>query len=72
MTRSAGIIYRAYEERALMIDNALQGVKVGYSFNDNWHVKAFTGRQKQQFDLYGTIVRVAHWRALSSLTPHAT
>ncbi|MEY4205168.1 MAG: hypothetical protein RL013_2872 [Bacteroidota bacterium] len=53
----AGIIYRAYEERALMIDNALQGVKVGYSFNDNWHVKAFTGRQKQQFDLYGTIVR---------------
>lgn len=53
----SGIIYRAYEERALMIDNALMGVKVGYALNDNWHIKGFTGRQKQQFNLYGTIVR---------------
>ncbi len=53
----SGIIYRAYEERTLMIDNALFGAQVGYQINDNWNVKAFTGRQKQQFDRYGTILR---------------
>jgi hypothetical protein len=53
----SGIIFRAYEERSLMIDNALFGVKAGYSFNDNWSVKVFTGRQKQQFSRYGTVIR---------------
>jgi len=53
----AGLIYRAYEERTLMIDNALYGAQVGYRFNDNWKVKAFAGRQKQQFDQYGTVLR---------------
>ncbi|MBP6809905.1 MAG: hypothetical protein KA138_00180 [Saprospiraceae bacterium] len=53
----SGIIYRAYEERALMIDNALFGAQVGYQINDDWKVRAFTGRQKQQFDRYGTILR---------------
>lgn len=53
----AGIIYRAYEERALMIDNALLGAQVGYKFNENWKLRAFTGRQKQQFDRYGTVLR---------------
>ncbi len=53
----AGIIYRAYEERALMIDNALFGAQVGYKFNENWKIRAFTGRQKQQFDRYGTVLR---------------
>ena len=53
----SGIIFRAYEERALMIDNALKGVKVGYTFNENWKIKAFTGRQKRQFDNYGSVIR---------------
>ncbi len=53
----SGIIFRAYEERALMIDNALLGVKVGYTFNDNWKIKAFTGRQKRQFNTYGSVIR---------------
>ncbi len=53
----AGIIFRAYEERSLMIDNALYGIRVGYQFNDNWRVKAFSGRIKQQFSRYGTVVR---------------
>ncbi len=55
----AGIIYRAYEERSLMIDNALQGVQVGYHINNDWKVRVFTGRQKQQFDRYGTVLRGA-------------
>ncbi|MBK9337942.1 MAG: hypothetical protein IPM98_15915 [Lewinellaceae bacterium] len=53
----SGIIFRAYEERALMIDNALFGVKAGYQINDNWKVKAFTGRQKRQFTTYGSVIR---------------
>lgn len=53
----SGIIYRSYEERTLMIDNALLGAQAGYKINDNWKVRAFTGRQKQQFSRYGTILR---------------
>ncbi|MFN0013868.1 MAG: DUF6029 family protein [Saprospiraceae bacterium] len=53
----SGIIFRAYEERSLMIDNALFGVKVGYKINDNWKIKAFAGRQKRQFTTYGSNLR---------------
>lgn len=55
----SGIIYRAYEERALMIDNALFGVSAGYRFNENWKVRVFAGKQKQQFEIYGTNLRGA-------------
>ncbi|MCB9308181.1 MAG: hypothetical protein H6565_16405 [Lewinellaceae bacterium] len=53
----SGIIFRAYEERSLLIDNALFGVKAGYSFNDNWKVRAFAGQEKRQFSTYGANVR---------------
>jgi hypothetical protein len=53
----SGIIFRAYEERALLIDQALYGAKVAWHFNDNWHMRAFTGRMKQQFGNYGTGLR---------------
>lgn len=53
----SGMIYRAYEERALMIDNALYGIKAAYALTDNWKIKGFTGRQKQQFSYYNTVIR---------------
>ena len=53
----SGIIYRAYEERSLAIDNALYGVRLGYRLSDDWYVKGFTGRQKQQFEAYESIIR---------------
>jgi len=53
----SGIIFRAYEERALMIDNALVGAKLGYQINDNWKIRAFSGRVKRQFERYGAVVR---------------
>ena len=53
----SGIIFRAYEERALGIDNALVGVKLKYSLHENWSIKAFTGRQKNRFSLYNPIVK---------------
>lgn len=55
----SGIIFRAYEERPLAIDQALYGLKVTYDFSENWKVKAFTGRQKQQFNTYASVLRGA-------------
>jgi Family of unknown function (DUF6029) len=52
----SGIIFRAYEERPLAIDNALLGANLTYDLTENWKIKAFTGRQKQQFDLYKSSV----------------
>ncbi len=48
----SGIIFRAYEERPLLIDNALYGVRLGYDLGENWEIKALTGRQKQLFDVF--------------------
>lgn len=55
----SGIIFRAYEERALAIDQALYGLKVSYDLSPNWRVKGFVGRQKQQFDAYQSVIRGA-------------
>ncbi|MEO1627599.1 MAG: DUF6029 family protein, partial [Bacteroidota bacterium] len=53
----SGIIFRAYEQRPLLIDNALFGARLTYDILPDWQIKAFTGRQKRQFDLYGSVVR---------------
>lgn len=47
----SGIVYRAYEERPQLIDNALYGGKVKVALNDNWEVTAFSGKQKFLFEL---------------------
>lgn len=46
----SGIIYRAWESRPLLIDNALYGASVKYNLTENITAKAFTGRQKFLFD----------------------
>lgn len=53
----SGIIFRAFEQRPLLIDNALYGLKLDYELSENWQVKAFMGRQKQQFDTYDSVIR---------------
>lgn len=53
----SGIIFRAFEQRPLLIDNALYGVRLTYDLTEDWIVKAFSGKQKQQFDSYGTILK---------------
>lgn len=53
----SGLIFRAYEERPLLIDNALVGVRLQYAFNPDWVLKGFTGRQKRQFDTYASIIK---------------
>ncbi len=53
----SGIIFRAFEERPLLIDNALLGLRLSYDLAPNWQVIAFSGRQKQQFDVYKSVIR---------------
>lgn len=53
----SGILFRAYEDRGLMIDNALVGVRLKYNINDNVFVKAFTGQQKNVFERFAPIIK---------------
>lgn len=53
----SGIIFRAYEQRPLLIDQAIYGARLTYEFGDNWKIKGFTGRQKQQFGEYDSIIK---------------
>jgi Family of unknown function (DUF6029) len=55
-----GIIFRAFEERPLAIDNALYGLKVGYEIAPNLNVKVLAGKQKQQFNTYESNMRGAN------------
>lgn len=49
----SGIIFRAYEDRGLLIDHALVGLHLKYRIADNVTLKAFTGQQK--FIAQGTV-----------------
>ena len=53
----SGIIFRAYEERALFIDNALFGAQLTYDIAPDWQIKGFTGRQKNRFDTYQSVLK---------------
>ncbi len=53
----SGIIFRAYEERPLLIDNALYGIRLAYDLTEDWQVKVMTGRQKQQFDRFSPVIK---------------
>ncbi len=53
----SGLIFRAFEDRLLGIDNAVQGVRLKYDITDNLRATAFTGKQKRRFDNYGSIIK---------------
>ncbi len=42
----SGILFRAYEDRGLLIDNALVGIELKYKLTNNISLKGFTGQQK--------------------------
>jgi hypothetical protein len=42
----SGVLFRAYEQRQIGIDYALQGVRLQYDFSRNLRMKAFGGNQK--------------------------
>lgn len=53
----SGIIFRSYEDRGLLIDNALEGLHLKYQLTPNIVVKAFTGQQKNTFERYAPIIK---------------
>lgn len=53
----SGTIFRAYEDRGLLIDNALVGLRLKYRLNDKIDLKAFTGQQKFLFERYQPIIK---------------
>lgn len=55
----SGIVYRSYEERPLGIDNALFGLEIQYSINENWTVKVLGGQMKDLFTRYEPVMKGA-------------
>lgn len=53
----SGIIFRSFEQRPLLIDNALYGARLAYDIGEYWQIKGFTGRQKQQFEIYEPVIK---------------
>jgi hypothetical protein len=52
----SGMIFRSWEDRPLQIDNALKGLRLEYKFSDQLRIKGFSGRQKNLFDTYSSVV----------------
>ncbi len=46
----SGVLFRAYEQRQIGIDYAIQGLRLAYNFkdkwNNDWRIKGFSGNQK--------------------------
>jgi hypothetical protein len=57
----SGIIYRAYEDRPLLIDNALFGLQAKYKFNDHLSAKAFMGQVRNLFSSYNGAIKGANF-----------
>lgn len=59
----SGLVFRAYENRLIGIDYAVEGIHAKYEFSDDFFVKAFTGNQKgsgaqgNRFGTTGEIVK---------------
>jgi len=54
-----GILFRSYEDRGLLIDNALVGLHLKYQITDNITIKGFTGQSKFLFDRYQPVIKGA-------------
>lgn len=53
----SGILFRSYEDRGLLIDNALVGLKLKYKLADNLSIKAMTGQQKNIFERHAPVIK---------------
>ena len=53
----SGILFRSYEDRGLLIDNALVGLEVKYKLGKNVLLKGFGGQQKNLFARYEPIIK---------------
>lgn len=53
----SGMIFRAYEDRNLGLDYAINGVRLNYHPNDSFFIKGFTGLQKYRFTLRNQVMK---------------
>ncbi|NCX96762.1 MAG: hypothetical protein EBX41_10260, partial [Chitinophagia bacterium] len=53
----SGILFRSYEDRGLLIDNALIGLELKYKLGKNIMLKGFSGQQKFLLNKYSPILR---------------
>lgn len=53
----SGILFRSYEDRGLLIDNALKGIHLRYNINNKVVLKAFGGQQKNVFESYAPVIK---------------
>jgi hypothetical protein len=54
---ASGMVFRAYEDRNLGLDFAIQGARVRWKPTENTTIKAFTGLQKFRFDLRPVVLK---------------
>ena len=55
----SGIIFRSYEERHLLIDNALYGLSLSWELSPVWQLQGFVGKQKNLFSTYNSLIKGA-------------
>jgi hypothetical protein len=70
----SGILFRAYEDRGLLIDNAIFGLHLKYKPTQNITLKGFTGQVKNVFERYKPILKgfAAEGEVDLGSTAHAT
>ena len=61
-----GSIFRAYEQRPQLIDNALVGVELTYKIGEEWEATAFTGRQRDLFSTFNSVIKGAKFEGFKS------
>lgn len=52
-----GMVFRAFEDRNLGLDFAINGIRLIYSPSENTQIKAFTGLQKFRFDVRPEVIK---------------
>ncbi|MCX6352837.1 MAG: DUF6029 family protein [Bacteroidetes bacterium] len=53
----SGIIFRSFEERAIGQDYAMNGVRLKFTPNDSFMIKAFTGLEKNRFGYHPRVIK---------------
>ncbi len=51
----SGLLFRTYEDRSLGVNNALQGIKAGYTFGDFLTISGLYGRVRSYPEIFGKV-----------------
>jgi len=63
----SGSIFRAYEQRPQLIDNALVGAQLTYQVGEEWQATVFTGRQRDLFETFDSVIKGGKFEGFVSL-----